>query len=241
MLANSCKKVIVNCLTGTLVGAPCHFSCPINYDLAKITNKALPFARNIADADFHNVIRITTCRSMNGNQPKWSSSNSFKDLYCRRTNDPPTNIAISKNTIKEHTANGTTVAVISATDPQRIVFSVQQSSGFFFFKAKGNKLVNTWVPRWRNLQGLQINDYHVIIRATDAGVPPLFSEKNFTITVLNVNDPPHSIRISNNSVMDTATLNHVVGTLSAVDDDGPRRRLRNSDFVWTLIDNDNGR
>lgn len=41
--------------------------------------------------------------------------------------------------------------------------------------------------------------------------------------------------------MDTATLHHVVGTLSAIDYDGPRGNLRSSDFIWALTDNDQGR
>ena len=240
-LGFACLKVTPTCSSGTRLNAKCQFGCPTNYAVAHINDFSLPFARE--PGDFTNVVTTTTC-NLGSSGPVWSNIANFGHYFCRRTNDPPTDILLSKVTIKEHSKPGTTVGVLSAVSPPNvdtITFSVQQSAGHYFFQTQGNKLVNTWVPRWNNLQGLQINKYHVIIRATDNGNPPMSLDKNFTISVVNVNDPPYSVRISNNSVMDTATLNHVVGVLSAIDYDGPRGKLRSSDFVWKLIDNDRGR
>eukprot|EP00794_Sanderia_malayensis_P000603 gene603-1264_t len=244
MLPGACKKVTVTCSDGNSYDSHCYFSCPTNFGLAKIINKALPFAKNIFDADFQGLTLSTVCRESytTPSITVWRpGADTFKDYYCRRTNDPPTSIAISATNILEHTPINTTIATVSASDVDQVSFTIRQSSGFFFFRIQGNKLTNTWVPRWRNLQGLEINHYHLIIRATDNGHPSMWSEKNFTITVVNVNDPPYSIRLSNNSVLDTAPISHVIGTLSAIDYDGPRGSSRSSDFHWSLVDSDQGR
>ena len=213
--------------------------------MAKITNFNLPFAKEVSRSNFQNVMPSSTCSLNVAGSPVWSNAGTFTNYYfCRRLNDPPSDIRLSKTTIKEHSRIGTVVGTLSVEVPNRgdaITYSLRQSAGEYFFKLQGNSISNTWVPRWNNLQGLKINEYRIVIRATDEGNPPMWLDKSFNITVINVNDPPYSIRISNNSVMDTATLNHVVGVLSAVDYDGPRGNLRSSDFVWSLIDDDRGR
>ena len=240
-----CQKVTVSCPSGTRYNAQCQFTCPQNFAIAKITNFDLPFAKEVSRSNFQNVVSSTTCVLDATGNPVWSNVNHFRhDYFCRRLNDPPSDIILSKNTLLEHSPIGTLVGTFSVRIPDTtdgITYNLQQSAGEYFFQLQGNTLRNTWVPRWNNLQGLKINDYRIVVRATDNGSPPLWLDKSFNITVININDPPYLIRISNNSVMDTATLGHVVGVLSAVDYDGPRGNLRSSDFIWTLIDNDKGR
>ena len=244
-LGDSCKQAMVSCPSGTRYGAQCHFHCPQDFAVAEITNFTLPFAKKVSKSNFKNVIPSTTC----GNNPAggvvWSNAGAFVNNYfCRRVNDPPSDIILSKTTIKEHSPVGTvvgTISVVTPNDGDIITLSLRPSAGEYFFQLQGNTLSNTWIPRWKNLQGLKINEYRIVVRATDQGSPPMWLDKQFNITVINANDPPYSIRISNNSVMDTAALGHVVGTLSAIDYDGPRGSLRSSDFIWTLIDNDGGR
>ena len=149
----ACKKVIATCATGTTLNNQCRFSCPTNFNLAKITNKRLPFAKVFNDANFDGPVRMTTCNAGSSSSPasSWSSANLFKDYYCRRTNDPPSDILLSKTSIKEHSAIGSTVGIISAPDPllqQTTTVTVEQSAGHYFFQAQGNKLVNTWIPRY---------------------------------------------------------------------------------------------
>ena len=240
-----CQKVTANCPLGTRLNAQCHFNCPTDFGIAKINDFSLPFAKVVRNEDFQNVVTSTTCGLDTSGRAVWSNASAFPTHYfCRRRNDPPSNILLSKTTLREHSSVGTVVGSLSVTVPIQtngITYSMQPSAGQYFFQIQGNRLLNTWVPRWKNLQGLQINNYHIIIRATSPGLPQMWLDKNFTITVTNVNDPPYSIRISNNSVMDTATHGHVIGVLSAIDYDGPRGNLPSSDFVWSLIDDDRGR
>jgi len=244
-LGQACKKVTVSCPAGTRYNSQCHFSCPQNFALAKVTSAALPFAKVSSPSDFLNVIPSTTCGLNSMSVPAWSNFAAFKlYYYCRRTNDPPSDVKLTKTTIEEHSPIGTVVGSLSVVIPNAgdsIRYNLQQSAGEYFFQLRGNQLLNSWVPRWNNLQGLKINEYRIVIRATDEGNPPMWLDKSFNISVVNVNDPPYAIRISNNSVMDTAVLGHVIGVLSAVDYDGPRGSLRSSDFIWKLIDDDLGR
>ena len=243
-VGKACLKMNVNCPNGDTFQAKCTFICPANYAIAKIPNTALPFAKIFTYAVFDNVITTTSCDVGSNGQVDWSSKNIFKDYYCRRRNDAPTNIELSNANLQEHSAPGTIVANITASDLQPntvFTYAVQQSAGFYFFRAQGDKLINTWKPDWRNLQGLPVVDYHIILRATDNGNPAMWLDKNFTITVTNVNDPPQDIKISNNTVADTSPNGTLVGLLSAVDRDGPRYDVRTSDFKWELIDGDGGK
>ena len=61
---------------------------------------------------------------------------------------------------------------------------------------------------------------HVIqVTTTDNGLPPLSFAKNFTVYLNNVNDRPHNIQLSKFTVPENASINYVIGSFSAVDED----------------------
>lgn len=244
-MGRACEKVTVSCPAGTRFNAQCRFICLGHFSVAKITDFSLPFSKVVPRSSFSDAVSLTTCGLDGAGSPAWSNHDVFSLYYfCRRVNDPPKDIRLSNKLLEEHSPVGTIVGHFSVeipNDDDGITYSMEHSAGEFFFRVQGRSVRNTWTPRWNNLQGLKINDYRIIIRATDNGNPPMWLEKSFNITITNVNDPPDSIRISNNSVMDTAPLDHVVGVLSAVDYDGPRGSLRSSDFIWTITDDDKGR
>ena len=51
-----------------------------------------------------------------------------------------------------------------------------------------------------NLDYEQQSTYNIVVRSTDSGTPPKFVEKTFTVKVLDVNEMPTSVSISNNTV-----------------------------------------
>ncbi len=131
-------------------------------------------------------------------------------------NEAPTDIALSSSTVAENQASGTTVGTLSATDPDAadthsfslvggtgdsdngsfaIVGSSLQTSAVFNFEAK--------------------NSYSIRVRATDNGL--LTFEKEFTISVSNVNEAPTDIALSSASVAENQASGTTVGTLSAID------------------------
>ena len=52
-----------------------------------------------------------------------------------------------------------------------------------------------------NLNFESQSEFNVTVRSTDDGVPPLFREETFLITVLDVNEKPTSISLSNSNVI----------------------------------------
>jgi hypothetical protein len=66
----------------------------------------------------------------------------------------------------------------------------------------------------------------------------MHSTATLDITVLNINDPPYGLELSNNEIFENVPVNYIVGNLTAIDDDvGPRRT---SNFSWEIVDSDDG-
>ncbi len=86
-------------------------------------------------------------------------------------------------------------------------------------------------PLTRRLSGMPANEdvgvYDLIIQATDTG--GLFTTLQFQLVVLNVNDAPTNIALSNNSVRENES-GVFIGNLIATDKDPDDK------FVWTVFD-----
>ncbi|XP_046847649.1 uncharacterized protein LOC124441247 isoform X2 [Xenia sp. Carnegie-2017] len=66
----------------------------------------------------------------------------------------------------------------------------------------------------------------------------MFTTKIFNITVLNINDPPYDIKLSNNEVFENVKIGSVVSNLTARDDDLGQKPTAN--LNWELVDSDMG-
>ncbi|MES2788492.1 MAG: cadherin domain-containing protein [Planctomycetota bacterium] len=140
--------------------------------------------------------------------------------------DAPTNITLVGDTLLENLPGNTLVGTLSTTDADlpsdSFTYSVVGGTGLGLFQISGSQL--------RTSQGLNYEGtvppgtYTVVIRSTDSST--LFFEKEFTIHVIDVNEPATAISvavnpISNlpNSIPENQPVNSVVGTLVAVDPD----------------------
>jgi hypothetical protein len=147
-------------------------------------------------------------------------------------------VTISNTVINEKESVLTPVGKLSATDPQkdRLIFGISNSEGNLYFLIQGNMLlVKTrlvWIPN------LGDNTYSVVVNVSDNGSPMMHSTATFLITVLNINDPPYGLELSNNEIFENAPINYIVGNLTAIDDDVDPRRTSN--FFWEIVDTDNG-
>ena len=133
-------------------------------------------------------------------------------------NEVPTDISLSNNTVDENRPINTVVGVLTATDPDAgatFTFSLTcaaagaddgsfnilgtnlQTSAIFDFEAKST--------------------YNICIRVTDQGALTL--DKNFIVTVNNVNEMPTGISLSNTIVNENQPINTIVGALTAADPD----------------------
>ncbi len=133
-------------------------------------------------------------------------------------NEPPTNIILSSNTVDENQPINTIVGALSATDPDAgatFTFSLTcaaPGADDGSFNILGTNLRTSAIFDYETK-----STYNICLRVTDQG--GLTFDKNFVISVNNVNEPPTNITLSNNTVNENQPINTVVGALSATDPD----------------------
>ena len=136
------------------------------------------------------------------------------------TNETPTDLALSANTVTEHAANGTVVGTVSGTDPDggdSKTYSLTDTAG-------GRFAINSATGELTVADGTLLNyeavpSHSVTVRVTDRG--GLTYDETFTINLTNVNEAP---TITSNGGGATASLNvaenqTTVTTMAAVDVD----------------------
>ena len=133
-------------------------------------------------------------------------------------NEAPTDIALSNSTVDENQPINTVVGVLSAVDPDAgdtFTFSLAcaaPGADDGSFNILGTNLRTSAVFDFETK-----SSYNICVRVTDQG--GLSFDKNFIVTVNNVNEAPTDISLSNNAVDENQPVNTVVGTLSAIDPD----------------------
>lgn len=246
-ISSVCAQVTTTCPSGTTYDEQCFLTCPVNYMLAKITpQQNTKFGENYTAVDFSSVISTITCRKTQKSQSVdvWDvADNQLKQYYCRRSNDPPKDLRLSASVLVEHSAIGTIIGTLSSKDSQpgqTFMYTLQSPSSLLI--AQGDKLINNWDdPRLNGNISLNSGKLSVTVRSTDDGVPPMWLERTFQITILDVNDPPEQVRLSNSVVYENATVGMTVGELTAIDGDDPPNTTPHSNFKWELLDSDSGR
>ena len=139
-------------------------------------------------------------------------------------NDAPTNILLSVNTINENSSINTVIGTLSASDEDAgasHTFSIV-GGDTNSFNINGNQLRSSEVFNHEVKAS-----YSVTIRATDSG--GLTYDKSLNISVLNVNETPTGIALSNNTISEYVAVNTVVGVLTTTDPDG------SDTFTYSLV------
>ena len=133
-------------------------------------------------------------------------------------NNPPTDITLSSTTVDENQPVGTVVGTLGAIDPDTgdtFTFSLActvPSADDSSFNINGADLRTSDVFDFETKSA-----YNICVRVADQG--GLFFDKNFVVTVNNVNETPTGIALSNNTVDENQPVNTLVGTLTATDPD----------------------
>ena len=247
-ISSVCHQVNIDCLQGTTYNEQCSLTCSQNYALAKIfTQPNKKFGEDYSKVDFSSVTSTLTCQKTR----KWQTSNvwdvldsDISDYYCRRTNDPPRDLLLNGTVLLEHAPINTIIGILSSHDAQpgqTFMYTVQQPNELLV--AQGDKLINIWDnPVLNGNVSLSQGHYLAVkIRVTDDGMPPMWLEKTFQITIQNVNDPPKQVTLSNSVVFENATIGKVIGELTAVDGDDPPNTHLHSNFKWELINDASGK
>ena len=246
-ISSVCDRVIASCLQGTTYNQQCSLTCPLNYALAKITaQQNKKFGEDFSSVDFLSVISSITCQKTQAgiSSNVWDVLDSeLSNYYCRRTNDPPLDLSLNGSVLVEHSAIGTVIGTLSSRDMQpgqTSMYTVQRPSSLL--AVQGDELINVWDdPILHGNVSLNNSNLAVTIRATDDGVPPMWLEKTFPIKILNVNDPPEQVSLSNSVVYENVTTWAVIGELTAVDGDDPPNTNPHSNFKWELLKDGNGK
>ncbi|WP_167015342.1 cadherin domain-containing protein [Chitinophaga sp. Cy-1792] len=155
-------------------------------------------------------------------------------------NEAPTDITLDNNKILENSPVGTAIGSFTATDPDAgdtFTWSFAGGADDSKFTLVGNKLQSNAVFDYETK-----NSYTIRIRVTDRG--GLYFEKNFTINILDVNEPPTITNPGNQVVCDGQQAQEIaLSGLSA----GPEKNqtitivaTSSKDFFDMLTTRDNG-
>ncbi|MCW1146602.1 LamG-like jellyroll fold domain-containing protein, partial [Flavobacterium lacisediminis] len=149
-------------------------------------------------------------------------------ITINNVNETPTDITLSLTSVNENVAANTTVGALGSTDPDAgntFTYTLVAGTGSTdnaSFNISGSNLRITNSPNFEAK-----SSYAIRLRTTDQG--GLFFEKQFTITINNVNETPTDITLSSTSVNENVVANTTVGTLSSTDPDA------GNTFTYTLV------
>ncbi|MGN6663659.1 MAG: cadherin domain-containing protein, partial [Solirubrobacterales bacterium] len=133
-------------------------------------------------------------------------------------NDPPTDLALSSSKVKENEPAGTTVGTFSTTDPDvgdTFTYSLVAGEGSTdngSFEISGNQL-----KAKESFNYEAKSSYSIRVKTTDSGGESF--EKQLTITVENVNDPPTDLSLSNSEIDENEPAGTEIGAFSTTDED----------------------
>ena len=140
-------------------------------------------------------------------------------ITIRNVNEAPTVINLSNGSLPENQPAGFEIGTLSNDDPDagdNLVYSLVTGPGSddnIMFRIVGDKLQSAVTFDFEARSA-----YNLRIRATDRG--GFFLEQPFTINVIDVNEPPASVTISNNRIQENLPAGTYIGSVSSTDIDG---------------------
>lgn len=167
-------------------------------------------------------IRVTATDS--GNVPV---SDTF-EIVVNNVNDAPTNLNLSNAAIAENQASGTLIGSFTSTDPD-----VGDSFTYSLVAGDGSTdngrftISNGQLLTAASFDFETQNVYSIRVATTDLNGLQL--EKQFTINVTNLNDPPTNIDLDAASIAENLPSGTIVGTFSSTDQD------TGNTFLYTLV------
>ncbi|KAK3580860.1 hypothetical protein CHS0354_032921 [Potamilus streckersoni] len=164
-----------------------------------------------------------------------SMSSAFR-ITVQDSNDYPTGILLNGTAVEQlsvlENSGGGLLARISAVDPdkgQTHIFS-SADKGSYFYVANNELRISATVSL--DYEAGKVHD--ITIWVIDNGDPSLSFEKNISIDILDVNEKPTEITISNNQVAENAMPDFLIGTLTSTDPDNLKADVQT--FTYKLVD-----
>ncbi len=151
------------------------------------------------------------------------------NITITNVNEPPTNITLPNASVPENQPAGTAVGAFATTDPDAgdtFVYALVPGAG-----ATDNAaftITNNVLYTAASFDFEVKHTYSIRIRSTDQG--GLWAEKVFTINVMNVNEPPTDITLSNATIPENQPVGTLVGFFGTYDPD------LGEVFTYSLVD-----
>ena len=138
-------------------------------------------------------------------------------ITIENTNDAPTDITLSNDTINENVAIGTLIGTLTTMDEDDTLMNGTYTYTLGdtpedAFEIMGNQL-QTKIPLNYEAQ----SSYTISITTQDQGDSTL--TEDFIITIENINDAPTAITLSNDTINENVAIGTLVGTLTTIDED----------------------
>jgi len=142
------------------------------------------------------------------------------------SNDAPTNIVLSYDSIFESLPPNTSIGTFSTADPDTAdthTYSfVSGTNDNASFALVGNELRSTVSFNFEVK-----NSYFILLRASDGNGGTF--DKQFNISIKDTTDGPTDIIINNNLIAENSTTNSLIGIFSSIDEDA------NDSFTYSLV------
>jgi uncharacterized protein YjbI with pentapeptide repeats len=149
-------------------------------------------------------------------------------ITATNVNETPTDISLYPSSIAENAPIGTHIGIFSTTDPDSantFICSLVSGTGDTdnaSFTLSSNRLFTATA-----LNHATKSSYSIRVRSTDQG--GLYYEKQFTITVIDLNETPTDITLSSSTIAENNSVNYVIGTLLTTDPDAANT------FTYSLV------
>ena len=166
-----------------------------------------------------------------------SANNYYEDDFIITINDlneAPTTLSLSSSTILENQPTGTTVGTFSSTDPDdgdthtyTLVSGLGDTDNTSFDLDSSTGVLTSSEVFNRESK----SSYSIRVRVSDSG--NLTYTGVYTITILNQNEAPYGLTLSNNSISENQSTGTTIGTFSSLDHDS------GDTFTYSLIGSNN--
>ncbi len=195
------------------------------------------FLINVTQTGNQNFASVGADQNGNFSVAWTGDSSGSNDVYTRTFtvtqtgNNPPTDIALSNNSISENVADGTLIGTFATTDPDD-----PNKTGTYTYAlvvGQGDTDNSAFTIVNNELRIKQSPDfetkptYSVRVQTTDAG--GLSFEKILTVNITNLNEAPTNIALSSSTINENIPANSLVGQLSTTDPDA------GNTFVYSLV------
>ena len=180
------------------------------------------------------VISIVVRSLDSGNPPKFVDKTIRIDVG--DVNESPTAITLSHYTVTENSPVGTVIGSLLVTDPD----ANQTHKCQLLDSGNGRMAIENREKIELTVGGAGVNyedtaSVNVSVRCWDQG--DLATEQDFHIVIININEAPTEVKLSNNKVNENLNADTVVGLLTTVDPDNTN--VQQQTFAYSLVSHAN--